>query len=329
MIINNNNILDLSQLWSSITELSFISIFKILILIIFIILNVVLFYIEQLESIDNNKDNIQKSGIKTLPRKVGVALTGAMGLYSSYLTIKDDGKKQIEIDKLNQEIQELRTKSIIAEYTKEWENQVTKINITNIHERYKTILAISKEKKELEKALEAGDISSEDIPIVESKILELRTKDIRETDMLGLEIANSQKFINEIVSDDDDELIVKNDNLDMKLIEDENKLQKSDIFGLDKLWDKFENLDGLSKATLVFSFSSSLILWSIFTIIINMYGQYLLDRFNLESRFPKIAFFIKYRKNLSKYSIMSSYLAIIIMCLINIGFGLSILSITL
>jgi hypothetical protein len=85
-------------------------------------------------------------------------------------------------------------------------------------------------------------------------------------------------------------------------------------------------LNGISKLACSMILSSSIILWCIFGIILNFYGNYLLDRFNLEERYPKIALFINYRRKVSKYYIMSNFLLIISMCLINVIFGISILS---
>lgn len=62
-------------------------------------------------------------------------------------------------------------------------------------------------------------------------------------------------------------------------------------------------------------------------IILNIYGDYLLNRFKLEERYPKLAKIIIYRKKLSKYYIISNSLFIFSLCLINMILGLSILSI--
>jgi hypothetical protein len=60
--------------------------------------------------------------------------------------------------------------------------------------------------------------------------------------------------------------------------------------------------------------------------MLNLYGNYLLERFNLEERYPKIATFINYRRKLSKYYIISNFLVVMSVCLINVILGLSILS---
>ncbi len=103
-------------------------------------------------------------------------------------------------------------------------------------------------------------------------------------------------------------------------------IKKNSMFGLEELLNKFESLDGISKLAFSLAFNSSVILGCLFSIILNLYGNYLLDRFKLEERFPKIARIINYRRKLSKYYIISNFLLIISMCLINIIFGVAILS---
>ena len=106
-----------------------------------------------------------------------------------------------------------------------------------------------------------------------------------------------------------------------------DSIKKSSLFDyLDELFSNFDSLNGVSKLAFTMVFSSSIILWSLFGLFLNLYGNYLLERFKLEDRYPKIAIFIKYRKTLSKYYIISNFFAITSLCLINIILGLSILS---
>jgi hypothetical protein len=96
---------------------------------------------------------------------------------------------------------------------------------------------------------------------------------------------------------------------------------------LEDLSTKFETLDGISKLAFVLTFSSSMIFWCLIGILLNLYGDYLLNRFKLEERFPRLAKVLLYRKKLTKYYIISNSLFIFGLCLINIILGLSILSI--
>jgi hypothetical protein len=97
----------------------------------------------------------------------------------------------------------------------------------------------------------------------------------------------------------------------------EDDVKKSSIFDFEELWNRFETFDGLTKVVCVMMFSSYCILSCIFGITINLYGNYLLDRFKLEEKYPQIAIFIKYRRKVSKYYILSNIISIILICLAN------------
>ena len=73
-------------------------------------------------------------------------------------------------------------------------------------------------------------------------------------------------------------------------------------------------------------FSSYLISSCVFGILINLYGNFLLSRFKLEERYPKLAIFIKYRQKISKYYILLNLFMILFVCGINFILGFSILS---
>lgn len=126
-------------------------------------------------------------------------------------------------------------------------------------------------------------------------------------------------------------------NLDLEKIW-TNLLTKIQDLELEKLWSNWEqlewadllscweSLDAITKIVLTMMFTNYFILSLILGITLNLYGYYLLDRIQLEKRYPKIAVIIKYRRKLSKYIILSNILLIILTCLMNIFFGISILS---
>jgi len=55
------------------------------------------------------------------------------------------------------------------------------------------------------------------------------------------------------------------------------------------------------------------ILYNLFNIIFILFGEYLINYFKLEERFPKLALFIRLRKKLQRY-----YLIFIILMMISI-----------
>ena len=167
---------------------------------------------------------------------------------------------------------------------------------------------------------EKGDksITQEMLRIDEMKKVELDLKENQSINELEKNIAKGVNFANEISKENDENKILEKINENVK---------KSTMFNLDELLTNFESLSGIYKLAYTMIFSSSIILWCVFGIILNIYGNYILDRFKLEDKYPKIALFINYRRKLSKYYIMSNFLLIISMCLINVILGISIFSI--
>ena len=201
------------------------------------------------------------------------------------------------------------------------------MNLDSIDRCYKDLDSIRKEKSDLMKVLEEkkvkfekGDksITQEMLRIDEMKKVELDLKENQSINELEKNIAKGVNFANEISKENDENKILEKINENVK---------KSTMFNLDELLTNFESLSGIYKLAYTMIFSSSIILWCVFGIILNIYGNYILDRFKLEDKYPKIALFINYRRKLSKYYIMSNFLLIISMCLINVILGISIFSI--
>ena len=65
------------------------------------------------------------------------------------------------------------------------------------------------------------------------------------------------------------------------------------IFDLAELWTRFQTFDGLTKIVCTFLLSSYLILSNIVSVTVTLYGNYLLERFKLEEKYPKLGIFIK------------------------------------
>jgi len=107
----------------------------------------------------------------------------------------------------------------------------------------------------------------------------------------------------------------------------EDDVKKSSVFDFEEFWNRFETSDGLTKVVCVMMFSSYSIITFVFGIAINLYGNYLLDRFKLEEKYPKLAIFIKFRQKVSKYYILSNMISILLVCLMNIFLGIFVLSI--
>ena len=127
--------------------------------------------------------------------------------------------------------------------------------------------------------------------------------------LLENDLATAVNLVN-LVSEKDEPILLEAINV-----------KNSSIFHLDefyktlaKLYNKFDTMDGICQLAFSMVIQSTVILSCVYTLIVNLYGGYLLDRFQLESRYPKIAWIIKYRKKISKYYIISNLFLITLVC---------------
>lgn len=131
---------------------------------------------------------------------------------------------------------------------------------------------------------------------MQDKLLELN--EARAIKDLQLTVESGKNYANEICTEPDEQKILDKINED---------INKSAVFGFDleklikEFWNIFESFDAISKVACVMLITNSLILWCVLSIILNKYGDYLMDRFNLETRYPRFAILIRYRKKLTKY----------------------------
>ena len=199
------------------------------------------------------------------------------------------------------------------------------MNFHNIDSAYNKLNLLKNENSILEEKiknnrakLNAGDNSvSNEIAIQETQSQALELNISRATKDLGDTINIGVKFSSSLAKEKDEDKILAIVN---------NDVNKSSVLDLDQLYNNFDSLNGIQKLMLTLLFSSSLILWCLFTIIINLYGNYLLNGFNLEVKYPRLAKIINYRRKLTTYYVISNFLMIVIICLIQIVLSISILS---
>jgi len=130
----------------------------------------------------------------------------------------------------------------------------------------------------------------------------------------------------EVLTDEEKDLVSAIKNIDIKKLDltrydqlveryakkieseglDIDSISKSSIFSIDI--DKF--ISSLSKEELL-AFSglllNQLILSYVITIIFILYGDYLIERFKLESKYPKLAKFIQFRRKFQSYYLKVSF----------------------
>ena len=87
---------------------------------------------------------------------------------------------------------------------------------------------------------------------------------------------------------------------------------------LEKLIDNFSSLNGLGQLVVISLLSNSIILICIISIVYTIFGDYLINRFNLEEKYPSLSKIIRLRTKFQKYYLISNITIIILMCLVQI-----------
>lgn len=264
-----------------------------------------------------------------LKKACAIFISAASGYYT-YLSIRDEHLKTKTLDEVKKDMIKVKqeAKRSSDEYT--YQNFQTKIRFESIERNITDLNKNQEEKSKLQSEVEKANTEWSSatnttekeklLDYIRIKTLEIRTIDTENKKLnaeINKDVEAGRKF-SDLISKEENESTV------MDKINDVKKSSMSSI--LEDFLTKFESLDGISKLAFVVTFSSSIIFWCLLGTILNIYGNYLLERFKLEDRYPKLALIIKYRKKLSNYYIISNCLVIFSLCLVNIILGLSILS---
>lgn len=94
-------------------------------------------------------------------------------------------------------------------------------------------------------------------------------------------------------------------------------------------WEWFELLTAWEKLAVSLLLSKSIIFSALCGIIFNFYGDILLSKYNIESRFPKLATVIKLRRTFARYYILFDCGLILAVIILEVVFSLFILQISL
>jgi hypothetical protein len=336
--ISFNNIVSLNTIWSNfgIIDFSLVRCLNTIFFIFFIFLNIALVYLEFLDVNCKNKSDSPQfltAGpmFEKIKKAAGIFLVSASA-YSNYLTISNANEPTYKQKAAEFEKQYNETKSLLEKVKNDriMTNLIHKLNFENIDTDTSKLTKIKTEKSELLRRIEDNKWNAK-FKDGKTDYKELIRKDEKSLQLLGLEeeraISDLKSSVN-CGSSYAQHVHNKTNETEMVEFINQEDIKKSSIldFDLEAWWVKFETLSGLNKLVCTMLLSNYLILWCIYSILIGIYGEYLLNRFKLEERFPKIAFIIKYRKRVQKYYMITNFLMIIIICLINMVFGLSVLS---
>lgn len=347
-------------------ELSFLGFLKIIFLIIFIIINIILLYCNYKDKKYSTKcksESQLKSSIsewKSL-RNVAKEFIVAVGLVSSFITINNEFFKKPEKAKEADAIIVEEKAPIASAYSaiipekseRVANNFANKLHMPSISHKLEEITQTKSKRSALIKAIEERNVKWEE----DGNVEHLNKNKLDEVKIQGLEIAEKRhqseleqniltgKKFSELVSKEEDEekyLALINEDIkkssifdldiekiwkELKKLDLEELWKKLNFLDLEELWIIFESFNGITKLVITMMFSNYFILSCISGLALNLYGNKLLDKFQLENRYPKLAIFIKYRRKVSQYYIISNIIFIILVCILNLIFGISVLSI--
>ncbi len=90
--------------------------------------------------------------------------------------------------------------------------------------------------------------------------------------------------------------------------------------------ENFENLSILSQVAWAFLLLDYALINCVISIVFNFYGNYLIKKFNLETKYPKLAKFILLRKKFQRYYLIFNISGILAVTLIQVAFFMFILT---
>lgn len=177
------------------------------------------------------------------------------------------------------------------------------------------------------KGKEAG-LSEEDSQNIGQNIVENMKSLEEKNEDLRKEIDKLKNIIKEIESKSDS-VIISESKSDSNLNEDSDSLgdiiMKSSVFAGSEYWEIFKSLDGMNQLAISLLILNYVIMSALTSLVAVFFSNYLITRFNLEVKYPKLAKYIRLRAKFQRYYLITSILCIAVISLAQIWFALFIL----
>ena len=91
------------------------------------------------------------------------------------------------------------------------------------------------------------------------------------------------------------------------------------------LFDKFNHLSAMEQLCISLLLGNAVLFSMLINIISLYYGNYLINKFNLVEKYPKLYYFIQYRKKLERYYYIYSVIMALLIMSIQVLFRLAVL----
>lgn len=300
--------------------------FKIIFILILILINI---YLSLMESGSNKgeNDSLESSIFLQKYKQYIGGIFGLIGLGSSLITIKGEilglGNKQLQ-DKIITKKQELEALEINL---KKEEEELSNLILSKATEESKISVMVSQFKKlqalsNQQKGHIRDTITSSE-KILENIDTSQYTLDTSKVEASNLEILRFMKEEGITISEQ-----FKNSNTEP---EESNiptatpaNTQESSI--LNGVLDNFQSLNGIKQMAVSLLLLKSVMLSCVISIIFIFYGDFLINKYKLEIKYPKLAYIIMLRKKYTRYYLISNFLILFIIIIAEILFCVSLLT---
>lgn len=298
----------------SITNLgnfSFLTFFNLIIILLLFLLNIYLYLSEPAK-----KEVVESGIISTKIKNYLTHIVTITGLYASYLTIKSDKyntKEKVELlEDFNKKLSSLKEENIKLLEEAQKEN-IQKLNIEELavmlNNRDNKIIDCTNELRKFRDNPDKFKITDSNLKYeLQTRNTELENWLKDHPDYEGAMRAFSQE--NSIVEPSSSQI-------------ESDEINKSFILG--SFLENFDDLDAISKLCVSLLLSNSILFSSLSSIFFVIYGDYLIKKYDLEVKYPKLAKIIKLRRKFQKYYLIVDSLVIISLILAQVIFCIAVL----
>ena len=277
------------------------------------------------------KSDIRYSGIIDINflKKIGGYLLSAGGAYSSAITIADYDNRKRVIDEGNKNVDSATTELDIKNKELLFHSDGVNSSINydarsvfnivgdKLKEIKKLNLNITKTEEEIYELQQSEKEVSIFVLLRDPQFRINIIKEIKyKQDLLDRDINKRSELMNEAES------ICYKESIDFIDID---KSQRSTIFDFESLMTFIDSIDIFYRVALFLLFFKGIIISSTISIIFVLYGDYLLVKYDIEKRFPKLAKIIQLRRKLQRYYLILAISWILIVSFTEVLFCVSVL----
>ena len=262
-------------------------------------------------------------------KKIGGYLLSAGGAYSSAITIADYDNRKRVIDEGNKNVDSATTELYIKNKELLFHSDGVNSSINydarsvfnivgdKLKEIKKFNLNITKTEEEIYELQQSEKEVSIFVLLRDPQFRINIIKEIKyKQDLLDRDINKRSELMNEAES------ICYKESIDFIDID---KSQRSTIFDFESLMTFIDSIDIFYRVALFLLFFKGIIISSTISIIFVLYGDYLLVKYDIEKRFPKLAKIIQLRRKLQRYYLILAISWILIVSFTEVLFCVSVL----